>query len=97
MKMTKAEINKFAEDNATIDVENEVYVYLVHDRVYVDFSVKVENADKLISYLGLDYPEIDSESEDCEDDLYSFIDDISYALNSIDINLHDLSDCIELA
>ena len=97
MKMTKAEINQFVENNATIDVENEVYVYLVHDKVYVDFSVKVENAYKLISYLGLDYPEIDSESEDCEDDLYSFIDDIGYALNSIDVNLHDLSDCIELA
>ena len=97
MKMTKEEINKFVEDNATIDVENEVYIYLVHDRVYVDFSVKVENAYKLISYLGLDYPDIDGESEDCEDDLYSFIDDISYALNSLDINLHNLSDCIELA
>lgn len=97
MKMTEKEINEFVEDNATIDIENEEFVYLVQDRVYVDFSVKVDNADKLISYLGLDYPEIDSESEDCDDDLYSFIDDISYELNSLDINLHNLSNCIELA
>lgn len=97
MKMTKEEINEFVEEHATIDVENEVFVYLVLDKVYVKFSIKIENAYKLISYLGLDYPDIDTESEDCEDDLYSFIDDISCSLNSLDINLHNLSDCIELA